>query len=161
MANCGVRSGLAIAGTLWALCGLTAEASAASSTAGTLKASVIIGTGACTITVTNMDFGTLTTVLGTETATANVAVRCPPGVRLMAAFLPIAYNPVSNAASSRNSTLFDPLGNKINFSMALAGWYGTGLGNTPLTTVITGKLAATPNPPPGTYKSTETLYVNY
>jgi len=160
MASCGVRSGLAMAGTLWALCGLSAAASAASTT-GPLKASVIIGAGSCSITVTNMDFGTLTTVVGTETATANVAVRCPVGVRLMVAFLPIAYNPVSNAASSRNSTLVDPFGNKINFSMALAGWYGTGLGNTPLTTVITGKLAATPFPKPGIYQSTETLYVNY
>jgi spore coat protein U-like protein len=127
-----------------------------------VKAQVIVApVSACVISVTNMDFGTLSTVLGTETATANVAVRCPVGVRLMVAFLPIAYNPLGNAASSRNSTLTDPLGNKINFGMSLAGWYGIGLGNTPLTTVITGKLLATPNPTPGVYKSTETLYVNY
>ena len=155
MANCGVRSGLAIAGTLWALCGLTAEASAASSTAGTLKASVIIGTGACTITVTNMDFGTLTAVTGTETATSNVQVRCPQGVFLTASFLS------TGLATTRNSAMTGPGGAKINFTMSLAGWFGFGLGNTPLTTVITGKLAATPTPANGTYSSVETLYVIY
>ena len=138
-----------------ALAALAGPANAAS-VVGTFKASVVITpVSACVISVTNMDFGTLTAVTGTETATSNVQVRCPQGVFLTASFLS------TGLATTRNSAMTGPGGAKINFTMSLAGWFGFGLGNTPLTTVITGKLAATPTPANGTYTSVETLYVIY
>ena len=111
----------------------------------------------CNVNVVNMDFGTLTKVVGTETASSYVTVVCNQLSTVFLSFLPT----FSVANTGRNSTLTSVAGDTINFSMQLRGYFGilnafqTGF------TYIDGKLAATPGVKSGIYQSTETLYVIY
>lgn len=113
--------------------------------------------GACVLTVVNMDFGSLTQVMGTETASSYVTVVCNQLSTIYLSFLPT----FSVANTSRNSTLTSGTGNKINFSMALQGYFGVLPAGATGYTYINGKLAATPGASAGIYQSTETLYVIY
>ena len=115
-----------------------------------VKLNVVSG---CALNVTDMDFGSVTQVLGTETATSTVTVNCSPGVPFRLSFLPV----FSRANTKKNSVLTDATGDHINFSMALKAWRG----RTSRVTQINGKLMATPNAAEGIYKSVETLYVIY
>ena len=125
----------------------------AASVAGSLNLSVKILPG-CTISVTNMDFGTRATLLGTETASATVTVVCSASTLVYLSFTPS----FSVAGTTKSSALTNPAGDKINFTMTQSGYVGFGSN---LIGTLTGKLAATPNPPPGIYKSVETIYINY
>lgn len=98
-----------------------------------------------------MDFGNITAVSGTETATSNVTVNCTPGALYLLSFSPSSWT------TTRSSSMSNLSSAKINFNMALGGTWGTGSG----TKVINGQLAATPGAPTGAYKSVETLYVIY
>jgi hypothetical protein len=121
-------------------------------TALNLKTSVnIVTPTSCAITASDMNFGTMSQVLGTETATSTVDVHCPTGTFFILSFSTTAL------ATTKNSTLVNAANNKINFSMALASFFGFTAG----TTTITGTLANTPNVPQGIYKSVETINVIY
>ena len=111
----------------------------------------------CALNVANMDFGTLTKVVGTETASSYVSVVCNQLSTVYLSFLPT----FSVANTGRTSSLTSVAGDTINFSMQLRGYFGTlGAFQTGFT-YIDGKLAATPGVKAGTYQSTETLYVIY
>jgi spore coat protein U-like protein len=109
-------------------------------------------TPACALSVTDMNFGILTQVVGTEKATSTVTVNCTQGTFLQLSFLPT----FAVANTSRNSAMTNGVGSKVNFSMALQGWWGYTGG----WTTINGQLSATPGAV-GLYKSVETLYVIY
>lgn len=112
--------------------------------------------GACVLSVADMNFGTVTQVTGTETASSYVTVVCSRGATVDLTF-------VSNALgnTTRNSTLVSPAGGTINFSMALQGSHGTLFAGQTGFTFINGKLFATPGAAAGVYSSVETLYVIY
>ena len=134
---------------------LTAPTFAASASKSiNIKLQVVAG---CSISVVDMNFGVITQVTGTETASSYVAVICNPGATVLLSFQPT----FSVANTTRNSTLTSVAGGKINFSMALRGYFGIlGTGQTAYT-YIDGKLVATPGAASGIYQSTETLYVIY
>ena len=112
---------------------------------------------ACALNVVNMDFGTLTKVVGTETASSYVTLVCNQLSTIFLSFLPT----FSVANTGRNSTLTSVAGDTINFLMQLRGYFGTlGAFQTSLT-YTDGKRAATPGVKSGIYQSTETLYVIY
>lgn len=115
-----------------------------------LNIAVTINYG-CSISVSDMDFGTINTVTGSETATSNVTVSCTPGALYLLSFAPGSWT------TMRSSAMSNPSSAKINFNMALTGIWGIGSG----TSSINGQLAATPGAPTGAYKSVETLYVIY
>ena len=144
--------GMALAAVAAAAFMLADEAFAVSTTT-PLSLSVKIAPG-CTISVTDMNFGTRTTVVGTETATSNVTVVCSGATLVYLSFTPV----FSVAGTTKSSALTNPAGDKINFTMTQSGYVGFGSN---LIGTLTGKLAATPNPPPGIYKSVETIYINY
>ena len=111
----------------------------------------------CNLNVVNMDFGTVTQVTGTETASSAVTVICSKRSTVFLSFTPT----FSVAGTSRNSTLVSAAGGTVNFSMALQGYTGTlPAGVTGVTNII-GQLVATPGAAAGAYQSTETLWVNY
>jgi spore coat protein U-like protein len=136
---------IALSASLW-----SAEAACAAAQKQTLNIAVTINYG-CSLAVSDMDFGTITTVTGSETATSNVTVNCTPGALYLLSFSPSSWT------TTRSSAMSNPSSAKINFNMALSGIWGVGSG----TTAINGQLAATPGAQTGAYKSVETLYVIY
>ena len=149
-ANCNAKRAAILVAALSCLFACTELHAANKSTSMNVKLTVAYG---CALNVTNMDFGTVPTVTGTETATSNVTVNCSPGTLFLLSFQPT----FSFANISRNSTLTSIAGGTVNFSMALQGFFGF----TSTSTTINGQLAATPGAAPGVYQSTETLYVIY
>jgi spore coat protein U-like protein len=129
---------------------LTAQEAYAAAQSKTLNISVTINYG-CNLAVSDMDFGTINTVTGSETATSTVTVNCTPGALYLLSFSPSSWT------TTRASAMSNPSSAKINFNMALSGIWGIGSG----TTTINGQLAATPGAATGAYKSVETLYVIY
>lgn len=112
---------------------------------------------ACVITATDINFGTLSTVTGAETATSFVKVVCPPNTQVSVDFAPV----FSVANTSKADVMKDPAGDTIGFNMALAGYYGN-MGNfSYLWTNINAQLIARPYPPAGVYNAVEAIYVIY
>lgn len=116
----------------------------------TLNIAITVNYG-CSLSVSDMDFGTINKVTGSETATANVTVNCTPGALYLLSFAPSTWT------TTRSSAMSNPSNAKINFNMALNSIWGIGSG----ATSINGQLAATPGAQTGAYKSVETLYVIY
>ncbi len=129
---------------------LSAQEACAAAQNKTLNISVTINYG-CNLAVSDMDFGTISAVTGSETATSTVTVNCTPGALYLLSFSPSSW------ITTRASAMSNPSNAKINFNMALNGVWGIGSG----TTTINGQLAATPGAQTGAYKSVETLYVIY
>ena len=111
----------------------------------------------CALNVANMNFGTLATVKGTETASSYVSVVCTKGSTIFLSFTPV----YSATNTTRNSTMTSAAGGKINFKMTLQGSFGILNGGQTGYTYIDGQLAATPGAVTGFYQSLETLYINY
>jgi len=111
---------------------------------------------ACTLSVTNMNFGILT-VVASQTATSNVTVNCTRSTFVQLSFttIPAVGQP------TKSSVMTNPAGNTIPYTMSLAGWVGTIGGATYGTTIINGTLTPTPNAPNGVYQDNQTLYVIY
>jgi len=111
---------------------------------------------ACTLAVTNMNFGIVTTVTN-QTATSNVTVNCTKSTFVQLSFTttPAIGQPTKTAVMTNLA------GNTIAYTMALAGWVGTIGGATYGVTTINGTLTATPGAPSGVYQDNETLYVIY
>lgn len=128
----------------------SAQVASAAAQKQTLNIAVTINYG-CSLSVSDMDFGTITSVTGSETATSNVTVNCTPGALYLLSFSPSTWT------TTRASAMSNPSSAKINFNMALSSIWGIGSG----TSQINGQLAATPGAPTGVYKSVETLYVIY
>lgn len=136
---------IAMAASLW-----SAQIACAAAQKQSLNIAVTINYG-CSISVSDMNFGTITSVTGSETASSNVAVNCTPGALYLLSFAPSSWT------TTRASAMSNPSSAKINFTMALSSIWGIGSG----ASSINGQLAATPGAPTGAYKSVETLYVIY
>lgn len=145
-----VHKSVGVASIALAASFLTAQEARAAAQSKTLKISVTINYG-CNLAVSDMDFGTITAVTGSETATSTVTVNCTPGALYLLSFSPSSWT------TTRASMMSNPSSAKINFNMALNGIWGIGSG----TATINGQLAATPSAQTGAYKSVETLYVIY
>ena len=112
----------------------------------------------CTVSATAMDFGTISTVVGTETATSTVNVTCNKGTAYGLSFTNVATIAAATTTAAIN------LNNGANVIPATvkvtSGGAGIGTGLA-LPGLLTGTLTATPNPATGTYSNTQTLYVIY
>jgi spore coat protein U-like protein len=116
----------------------------------------------CIVVANDVDFGTVTQVAGTETASGTVSVRCSKNTPFTLSLSPTA------AVTSATGTLAGAIaGNTdtVAYSVTLSGSSGTGAGmGVPqaLAFTINGALTtATPTLTPDTYTAARTLYVNY
>ena len=139
---------------LVAVAGLASASAAFSATSsGTFNVQVTI-VKACAVSATAVNFGNLSTILGTEASTSTVSVTCNAGT-------PYSLSFVSGSASLSTT------GNLVNgvntipvaysFANAIAA---AGIGTA--TNTMDVKLpTATPYPATGLYQQTQTVYVNY
>lgn len=139
---------------LIATAGLASASSAFAATAsGTFNVQVTI-TKACSVSATAVNFGSLSTILGTESANSTVSVVCNAGTPYNLSF--ISGN---NAAITASGNLTNPALNTIPVNYAFTGSAaGTG---TATNTIAVTLPTATPYPATGLYQQTQTVYVNY
>lgn len=104
----------------------------------------------CAINVPPMNFGNMATIVGTETASTNVAVTCSAGTPYAVSFRP------GLVMTTGIATLVGP-GTNILAQVTLATSTGTGTG----THIMNGVLQVKPYPVPGLYQNTFLIYVNY
>ncbi len=104
----------------------------------------------CAINVSAINFGNMATIVGTETATSNVAVTCSAGTPYNVSFRSAAVMTTGIA------TLVGP-GTNILAQVTLVTSAGTGTG----AHVMKGVLQVKPYPLPGLYQNTFLIYVNY
>lgn len=104
----------------------------------------------CAITASQMNFGNMATIVGTETASSNVAVTCSAGTPYSVSFRP------NLVMISGIATLVGP-GTNILATVTLATSTGTGSN----THIMNGILQTKPYPAPGLYQNTFLIYVNY
>ncbi len=107
-------------------------------------------TANCSVNVTSMNFGNITAVTGTETASSVATVKCNLGIPYSVSFRPAAV------LTAGTGTLTGPGGN-ISFFVSLATSAGTGSG----THTLNGKLTASPITTQGLYQNNFLIYVNY
>jgi hypothetical protein len=151
--NCNAKGTAILVGAL--SCLLSNSEAQAANKSSTMNVSLKVVTG-CGISVSNMSFGTVNTVTN-QTATSNVIVTCNRGTFIQLSFTaaPSAGQPTLTAKMTNLA------GNKIGYTVTLAGWQGT-IGNTTYGyTTMTGQVAPTPGAPNGYYQDTEALYVIY
>lgn len=130
----------------------TATSSIAATSSGTFNVQVTI-VKACSVAATAVNFGNLSTVLGTETATSTVSVVCNVGTPYDLSFTAVAggLTKTTNLVNGVNTI-------PANFSLGTAAAAaGTGSG----TKTITVGLTATPFPVTGLYQVTQTVNVVY
>ena len=104
----------------------------------------------CAINASQMNFGNMSTIVGTETATSNVKVTCSAGTPYS-----VSYRP-NLVMTTGIATLVGP-GTNILAQVTLATSAGTGTG----THIMNGVLQVKPYPTPGLYQNTFLIYVNY
>ena len=134
-----------------------ATSAIAASSSGNFNVQVKIAT-ACTVGATAMDFGTLNTVVGTETATSNVSVTCNKGTAYGLSFTNVATilaATTTAAINLNNGANVIPASLKVTAGATFIATGGTDAGT------VTGTLTATAYPAAGTYANTQTLYVIY
>lgn len=112
------------------------------------RANIVV---ACRVSATGMNFGTRSTVLGTETAISTLTVICnnltPYNVSLRS----------GSALLTRAVNLRNPAGNTIRVGLTLGSTGGVSGGSH----ILTGKLVAKAYPAVGLYQRTQTIFVNY
>ncbi len=135
-----------------------ASSAIAATNSGTFNVQVTIAK-ACSVSATAVNFGSLSTILGTETGSSTVSVTCNVGTPYNLSFIS-----ANNLAISASGLLLNSL-NSIPVSYAFASAaaaQGTGNGGTVTTHTIAVSLpTATPYPTVGLYQETRTVYVNY
>lgn len=138
-------------GSVLAIVGITTAASAATKS-GTFNVRVKI-VKSCSVAATAVNFGNLSTVLGTETATSTVSVVCNVGTPYKLSFTAVAggLTKTTNLVNGANTI---PANFKLGTAAAAAG---TGSG----TKTITISLTAKPFPVTGLYQATQTVNVVY
>lgn len=104
----------------------------------------------CAITATQMNFGNMATIVGTEAAASNVKVTCSAGTPYSVSFRP------NLVMTTGIATLVGP-GTNILAQVTLATSTGTGTGSH----IMNGVLQVKPYPTPGIYQNTFLIYVNY
>ena len=140
---------------LIATAGLASASSAFAATAsGTFNVQVTI-VKACSVAATAINFGNLSTILGTESANSTVSVVCNAGTPYNLSF--ISGN---NAAITASGNLLNGANTiPVNYAFAnAAAAAGTG---TAINTIAVTLPTATPYPATGLYQQTQTVYVNY
>ncbi len=134
-------------------------------------------TGTCSVTAADFDFGTLTQVLGTETTTAKVGVKCSKTLAYSLAF-DTATASMSGAAVGNTDTIpyslnfetktqldgsgnpvLDGSGNPITY-LHTSG-VGLGMSAADIEHTVTAALTAASSPQPDDYKQARIVYVNY
>jgi spore coat protein U-like protein len=131
----------------------SASAALAATSSGTFNVQVTI-VKACAVSATAVNFGSLSTILGTETATSTVSVVCNAGT-------PYSLSFVSGSASLSTT------GNLVNGASTIPVAYsfanaGAAAGTGTATNTMDVKLpTATAYPAVGVYQQTQTVYVNY
>jgi spore coat protein U-like protein len=114
----------------------------------------------CTIFVTDVDFGTVTSVTNGTTATGQIIGRCTTGT-----FMRLSFSATGASATSTTGTMAGATaGNTdtIPYRLQLSGCCAVGLGtNVPITGTITGTIRANVNATPDTYSQTRTLYMYF
>ncbi|MDE2445083.1 MAG: spore coat protein U domain-containing protein [Alphaproteobacteria bacterium] len=138
-----------------AAAGLASASSAFAATAsGTFNVQVTI-VKACSVAATAVNFGNLSTILGTESANSTVSVVCNVGTPYNLSF--ISGN---NAAITASGNLVNGANTiPVNYAFAnAAAAAGTG---TATNTIAVSLPTATPFPATGLYQQTQTVYVNY
>ena len=140
---------------LVAVVGLTSATSAFAATAsGTFNVQVTI-VKACSVSATAVNFGNLSTILGTEAATSTVSVVCNAGTPYNLSFISANNAAISAASNLANGANLIP----VNYAFANAGAAaGTG---TATNTIAVTLPTATPFPTVGLYQEVRTVYVNY
>lgn len=105
----------------------------------------------CRVSATAMNFGTRSTVLGTEASSSTLTVLCnnltPYNVSLRS----------GSALIARNVNLTNPAGKIIRVRLTLGATGGVSGG----AHTLNGLLFAIANPPVGLYQRTQTIFVNY
>ena len=107
-------------------------------------------TANCAVNVTSMNFGNITAVTGTETASSVATVKCSLGIPYSVSFRAAAV------LTAGTGTLAGPGGN-ITVFVSLATSSGTGSG----AHTLNGKLTASPITTQGLYQNNFLIYVNY
>jgi len=128
---------------------LSASQAFAAQTSANFQARVNIQT-ACIVSATNLDFGNVGVIVGTETATSNVVVNCSAGTVFAMSFDPVL------TVTAYTSTMVNGA-QDVAYSAALSGGGGTGAVNF----TIDGTLPAQVTPPAALYTENRTLYVNF
>jgi hypothetical protein len=151
--NCNVKRVAILVAALSCFFSNSAAQAASQTNNMTVSLKVVAG---CGISVSNMSFGTVNSVTN-QTATSNVIVTCNAGTFVQLSFT--STPSVGQPTLTANMT--NLAGNKIGYTVKLAGWQGTIGGATYGTTTMNGQVASTPGAPAGYYQDTEALYVIY
>ena len=126
--------------------------------AGTFNVQVTI-VKACSVSATAVNFGLLSTILGTESATSTVSVVCNVGTPYNLSFITANNGAITATGNLVNGANTIPVA--YAFASAAAA-SGTGNGATVATNTIAVTLpTATPFPTAGNYSEVRTVFVNY
>lgn len=121
----------------------------AAQTSANFQARVNIQTS-CIVTASNLDFGNVGVIAGTETASSTVSVNCSAGTPYTLSFSS------SSSVTAYTSTMVNGA-EDVAYSAALSGAGGTGPGSF----TIGGTLPAQVTPPAALYTENRVLYLNY
>ena len=114
---------------------------------------------ACSVSATAVNFGNLSTILGSESANSTVSVVCNVGTPYNLSFISANNAAITAAGNLVNGVNTIPVA--YAFASAAAA-SGTGNGATVATNTIAVTLpTATPFPTVGLYQQTQTVFVNY
>jgi spore coat protein U-like protein len=139
---------------LVAVATLASAASAfAATSSGTFNVQVTI-VKACTVGATAVNFGNLSTILGTEAGTSTVSVTCNAGT-------PYSLSFVSGSASLTATGSLVNGANSIPVAYSFANAAAAAGTGTATNTMDVKLPTATPYPATGLYQQTQTVYVNY
>ena len=105
----------------------------------------------CAVTATDLDFGAVGIITGSQTATATVQVICSSGTPFA-----LSFSPSATVTSFAGQMVNGP--NQVNYQAVLIG-PNAGIGST--TRTILGNLPLQPAPPTGIYVDNRTIYLNY
>jgi spore coat protein U-like protein len=116
----------------------------------------------CLVVANDVNFGTVTEVLGTETATGTVAVRCSKSTPFTLSF---AAASAATTASGNMAGVTAGNTDTVPYALTMSGSSGTGAGLAAASAqnfTINGSItAAVPALKPDDYLAARTLYVNY
>lgn len=131
----------------------SASSSFAATSSGTFNVQVNI-VKACAVSATAVNFGNLSTILGTEAGTSTVSVTCNAGT-------PYSLSFVSGSASLSTTGSLVNGANTIPVAYSFANAAAAAGTGTATNTLDVKLPTATAYPATGLYQQTQTVYVNY
>jgi spore coat protein U-like protein len=122
----------------------------------------VVIAGTCSILAADIDFGVLPEVLGTESKTADVQVKCSNGLPYNISFSATAASSTINGNLLGTGTNTDTIPFRVTMPAVISGT-GTGMGATVAARIftMTGTLPTASAPRADSYKSTQTVYINF